>query len=77
MAWSLHQQTAPRQTTAPHGQPNPEEMEKYFWYCLQRKQDDTTTTSANKDISKAKNRWPSQTPIAECVTLLQNQQNMC
>ena len=29
MAWRLHQQTAPRQTTASHSQPNPEEMEKY------------------------------------------------
>ena len=50
MAWSLHQQTAPRQTTASHSQPNPEEMEKYSWYCLQRKQDHTSTTTANKDI---------------------------
>ena len=29
MAWSLHQQTAPRQTTAYHSQANPEEMGKY------------------------------------------------
>ena len=29
MAWRLHQQTALRQTTASHSQPNPEEMEKY------------------------------------------------
>ena len=51
-------------------------MENYTWYCLQRKQDHTTTTTTNKDISTKQSRWPSQTPIVECAALLQNQQHM-
>ena len=51
MARSLHQQTTPGQRIPSHSKPNPEEMEKYTWYCLQRKQDHTTTTTTKKDIS--------------------------
>ena len=70
------QQTTPGQRIASHRQPNSEQMENYTWYCLQRKQDHTTTTTTNKDISTKQSRWPSQTPIVECAALLQNQQHM-
>ena len=68
MAWSLHQQTTPRQTTASHSQLNPEEREKYTWYCPQSTQDHTTTTATKSRISKVKHRWSSQTPVVQCCT---------
>ena len=30
-----------------------------------------------RHMSNAKHRWPSQTPVVECATLIQNQQHMC
>ena len=52
MAWSFNTPTNnAKTTTASHSQTNPEEMEKYTWYCPQYKQDHTTTTTTNKDKS--------------------------